>query len=53
LARKRSIALESGVGTLVTGGVDYSSIKNGLQVTIGDPTQIVFVGDLVQDATSP
>lgn len=47
------ITLAPGDEILATGVVDYSSIKRGPLLAIDDPTQIVFVRDLVPSAASP
>jgi micrococcal nuclease len=47
------IALEPGVEILATGILEYASLKNGPQISIDDPTQIVFVRDLVPAGSSP
>ncbi len=48
-----AIALEPGVEILATGILEYASLKNGPQISIDDPTQIVFVRDLVPAGSSP
>jgi len=47
------IALEVGTEILATGLVDYSSLKRGPEIVVDDPTQIVFVRDLLPTATQP
>ncbi len=47
------IALESGVEILATGILEYPSQKNGPQISIDDPTQIVFTRDLVTTEPTP
>jgi micrococcal nuclease len=45
-----AIALETGKEILATGLLDYSSLRSGPVLRIDDPTQIVFVQDVVPAA---
>ncbi|MCX6092194.1 MAG: thermonuclease family protein [Candidatus Bipolaricaulota bacterium] len=47
------IALDPGVEILATGILEYSSLKSGPQISIDDPTQIVFTRDLETAVPSP
>ncbi len=47
------IALEPGVEILATGILEYSSLRSGPQLSIDDPTQIVFTRDLETAVPSP
>ena len=44
---------EPGVEILATGILEYSSLKSGPQISIDDPTQIVFTQDLETAVPSP